>query len=147
MASKDIDENPMDYNQTLNIIITQQIEELFKDEPEIVAAAVFDRFTLDCLYQSDNWNIIDEIRKFLVNWQKLEEDIVLQGIKYKSLQITNDKIIATNIYDDGSIVAILDDLVLITYIAPEGSPGILYIPIAESFKKILNEILIYKNSL
>ncbi|MBD3228460.1 MAG: hypothetical protein GF329_09750 [Candidatus Lokiarchaeota archaeon] len=146
MSSKDSDQN-LEYNQMIGYIITQQIEELFKEEPEIVAAAVFDKYTLDCLYQSDNWNIIDEVRKFLIDWHKFQEDIILQGIKYKCLDATNDKIVATNIYDEGSIVAISEDLVIIIYIAPEGSPGILYIPISECFKTILDEILIYKNSL
>ncbi|TFF89478.1 MAG: hypothetical protein EU549_00470 [Promethearchaeota archaeon] len=146
MSSKDSDQN-LEYNQMIGYIITRQIEELFKDEPEIVAAAVFDRYTLDCLYQSDNWDIIDEIRKFMVNWHKFRDDIILQGIKYKSLQATNDKLIATNIYDEGSIIAIADELIVVIYIAPEGSPGVLYIPISECFKDILDEILMYKNSL
>ncbi|MHA1229577.1 MAG: hypothetical protein ACTSRP_00650 [Candidatus Helarchaeota archaeon] len=146
MSSKDIDQN-LEYNQTISYIIMENLESLYKDEPEIVAAAVFDRYTLDCLYQSSNWNIIPEIRKFLRDWQKKKHEISLQGIKYTILQRTNDKLIATNIYDEGSIVAIIDDLIIIAYIAPEGSPGILYIPISECFKKILDEILLYKNSL
>ncbi|MHA1310217.1 MAG: hypothetical protein ACTSQO_04735 [Candidatus Helarchaeota archaeon] len=140
-------DNNLNYKQSINYIIKEHLEDLYKDEPEIVAAAVFDRFTLDCLYQSSNWNIISEIRNFIIDWQKNSQEIFLQGIKYTVLQSTDDKLIATNIYNEGSIVAILDDLILIIYIAPEGSPGILYIPIAECFKKILDEIMIYKNSL
>jgi len=146
MSSKDSDQN-LDYNQTISYIIAQYIEELFREEPEVVAVAVFDRYTLNCLYQSINWDISGEIRDFLINWFRFQNDITLQGIKYTILDVSEDKLIATNIYNEGSIVAIIDELILIAYIAPEGSPGILYIPIAECFKKILDEILIYKNSL
>ena len=146
MSSKDLDKK-LEYNQMIGHIIIEQLDELYKEEPEIVAIAIFDRYTLDCLYQSDNWNIIDEVRNFVINWQKMDRNITLQGIKYTNLQITNDKLIATNIYDEGSIVAILDDLILIVYLAPEGSPGILYIPISTCFKQILEEIIMYKDSL
>jgi len=146
MSSKDIDQN-MEYNQMIQYIITEHLEDLYKDEPEIVAVAVFDRYTMDCLYQSNNWNIISEIRYFLIDWHKRKSEITLQGIKYTILFGTNDRLIATNIYNEGSIVSIMDELIIIVYIAPEGSPGILYIPISECFKKILDEILIYKNSL
>lgn len=84
------------------------------------------------IYQTSNWDITSDVISVLNAWRKQEPSIIVQGIKYSTLQCTQERLVATNIMGQGHIVCanFKDAVITIAYITPDGGAGIAYMDIA-----------------
>ena len=98
---------------------------LMQADPHIIAAAVIAGKS-DIIYSTDNWDISADIGRVISSWiAQNAQFIMVSGIKYSILQCEPERLVATSIRGEGSIVAAKDDEhKLIAYLEPDGyAPG------------------------
>lgn len=86
------------------------------------------------LYQTSNWDITSDIISILNSWRQQQPSIVVQGIKYSTLQCTQERLVATNIMGQGHIVCanFKDQYITIAYVTPDGGAGVAYMDVARA---------------
>jgi hypothetical protein len=86
------------------------------------------------LYQTNNWDITSDIITILSSWRQQQPSIVVQGIKYSTLQCTPERLVATNIMGQGHIVCanFKDQYITIAYVTPDGGAGVAYMDVARA---------------
>lgn len=86
------------------------------------------------LYQTNNWDITSDIITILSSWRQQQPSIVVQGIKYSTLQCTQERLVATNIMGQGHIVCanFKDQYITIAYVTPDGGAGVAYMDVARA---------------
>jgi len=86
------------------------------------------------LYQTSNWDITSDIINLLNSWRQQQPSIVVQGIKYSTLQCTQERLVATNIMGQGHIVCanFKDQIITIAYVTPDGGAGVAYMDVART---------------
>ncbi|MFX0134515.1 MAG: hypothetical protein ACFFDN_12820 [Candidatus Hodarchaeota archaeon] len=68
------------------------------------------------------------------SWRQQQPSIVVQGIKYSTLQCTQERLVATNIMGQGHIVCanFKDQHITIAYVTPDGGAGVAYMDVARA---------------
>ena len=98
---------------------------LMQADPHIIAAAVISGSN-EIVYSTDNWDISADISRVISSWVgQNAQFIMVSGVKYSMLQCEPERLVATSIRGEGSIVAAKDDEhKLIAYLEPDGyAPG------------------------
>ena len=98
---------------------------LMQNDPHIIAAAVLSD-TNQIIYSTDNWDISADLGRVMSSWvAQNAQFIMVSGVKYSMLQCEHERLVATSIRGEGSIVAAKDDEhKLIVYLEPDGyAPG------------------------
>ena len=98
---------------------------LMQADPHIIADAVLTGKS-DIIYSTDNWDISADIGRVVSSWiGQNAQFIMVSGVKYSILQCEQERLVATSIRGEGSIVAAKDDeYKLIAYLEPDGyAPG------------------------
>ena len=98
---------------------------LMQNDPHIIAAAVLSSSN-EIIYTTDNWDISADISRVISSWVgQNAQFIMVSGVKYSMLQCEFERLVATSIRGEGSIVAAKDDEhKLIIYLEPDGyAPG------------------------
>lgn len=98
---------------------------LMQADPHIIAAAVIAGKN-DIIYTTDNWDISADVGRVVSSWiAQNAQFIMVSGVKYSILQCEPERLVATSIRGEGSIVAAKDDEhKLIAYLEPDGyAPG------------------------
>lgn len=98
---------------------------LMQADPHIIAAAVLTGKS-EIIYSTDNWDISADIGRVVSSWiGQNAQFIMVSGVKYSILQCEQERLVATSIRGEGSIVAAKDDeYKLIVYLEPDGyAPG------------------------
>jgi hypothetical protein len=89
------------------------------------------------VYQTSNWDISPDIIQVLNAWRQQSPSVVVQGIKYSTLQCTPERLVSTNILGQGHIVASSErDRILLAYVTPDGGAGIAYMDVARTLTQI-----------
>ena len=93
------------------------------------------------LFQTSNWDITSDIITLLSSWRQQQPSIVVQGIKYSTLQCTQERLVATNIMGQGHIVCanFKDQNITIAYVTPDGGAGVAYMDVARTNDSIGTE--------
>lgn len=89
------------------------------------------------IYQTSNWDISSDIIGLLNSWRQEGSSVVVQGIKYSTLQCTPERLVSTNILGQGHIVASSErNRILIAYVTPDGGAGVAYMDVARALGQI-----------
>jgi len=100
-APTPIEDQDMRLNTILNII-----NELSQRIINSIVSLIDAEGTGTILYQTNDWDIKNDISKFLINWKGSAPSITIGGIKYATIKIIpNDIFIATNVQGHGHILA------------------------------------------
>lgn len=101
------------------------IQNLMQSDPHIIAAAVIEGKN-SIVYSTENWDISADVGRVIQSWvAQNAQFIMISGVKYSILQCEPERLIATSIRGEGSIVAAKDDeRKIIAYLEPDGyTPG------------------------
>jgi len=104
---------------------TDAVHMLMQKDPHIIAAAVI-RGKNEIIFSTDNWDISADLSRVVSSWiGQNAQFIMVSGVKYSILQCEPERLVATSIRGEGSIVAAKDDEhKLIAYLEPDGyAPG------------------------
>ncbi|MFX1295534.1 MAG: hypothetical protein ACFFD2_11885 [Promethearchaeota archaeon] len=89
------------------------------------------------IYQTSNWDISSDTIGILNSWRQQSPSVVVQGIKYSTLQCTPERLVSTNILGQGHIVASSErNRILLAYITPDGGAGIAYMDVARTLTQL-----------
>ena len=93
---------------------------LMQADPSIIAAAVIKG--RDLIYTTDNWDISADVDRIVSSWiGQNARFIMVSGVKYSTLQMEAERLVAMSMKGEGSIVAAKDDEhKLIVYVGPDG---------------------------
>ena len=93
---------------------------LMQNDPHIIAAAVLKG--KEIVYSTDNWDISADIGRVISSWVgQNAQFVMISGVKYSVLQCEPERLIATNIRGEGSIVCAKDEETkIIVYLEPDG---------------------------
>ncbi len=97
---------------------------LMQNDPHIIAAAVLKG--KEIVYSTDNWDISADIGRIISSWiGQNAQFIMMSGVKYSILQCAPERLVATNLRGEGSIVSAKDEeFKVIIYLEPDGyAPG------------------------
>ncbi|MBD3214078.1 MAG: hypothetical protein GF311_15825 [Candidatus Lokiarchaeota archaeon] len=99
----------------------QAVNNLMQKDPTIIAVTVIEGND-NIVYQTDNWDITPDLDRVLSSWRGQNAQFIkISGVKYSMLQCTSERMAATSIKGEGSIVAAKDEEhKLIAYVSPEG---------------------------
>ncbi len=97
------------------------INSLMQTEPSIIAVAVVGANN-SVVYSTANWDISPEVGALASGWATMKiPSIMISGIKYTTLQVDVDNIVATSIKGEGHIVGVKNDnYKIIIYVKPDG---------------------------
>lgn len=105
---------PIDYKKV--------VKSIKQSEPNITSVAIIEG-KVDLAYSTENWDISEEINKFISIWESMSgKSITLTKNKYSILQSTPERLIATSIQGTGHIVGAKDDeRKIVTHINKDGN--------------------------
>lgn len=113
------------------------ITNIMSQNPSITAIAIESNGSI--LYQTQNWDLSSDVSTLIDLWQSCQGggSIIVQGIKYLCLDISPERLIATNIQGQGHIVASTGNSGnrLIAYVSPDGD--------ARGALAVLNKVVSY----
>ncbi len=107
------------------------VNKLLESNNTVTAVTICDG-TGAVIYQTNNWDITADVINLLNSWRQQTHSIVVQGIKYSTLQCTQERLVATNIMGQGHIVCanFKDQHITIAYVTPDGGAGVAYMDVA-----------------
>ncbi|MHA1263768.1 MAG: hypothetical protein ACTSRS_00890 [Candidatus Helarchaeota archaeon] len=112
------------------------IRELMASNNTITAATVLTPEG-QVVYQTSNWDISSDVIGLLNSWRQQAPSVVVQGIKYSTLQCTPERLVSTNILGQGHIVASSErNRILLAYVTPDGGAGVAYMDVARALSQI-----------
>lgn len=99
----------------------EAVSNLMQKDPTIIAATVIEGKN-NIVYQTDNWDLAPDLDRVLSSWRGQNAQFIkVSGVKYSMLQCTSERMAATSIKGEGSIIAAKDEEhKLIAYVSPEG---------------------------
>ncbi|MHA1310087.1 MAG: hypothetical protein ACTSWR_05450 [Candidatus Helarchaeota archaeon] len=114
------------------------IKELQNQNNTIGAVTVYNWQQNQILYQSSEWDITQDLGTILSAWTESQPSILVQGVKYSTLQCTPERLICQNLQGQGSIVGanIQNRLIIISWVSAEGAPGDAYRDLTITLDKI-----------
>jgi hypothetical protein len=101
-------------------------DEIFKNlisgNNTIGAMAVLDN-SGKVVYATQNWKVNGG--ELINSWRNKDPSVSIQSVKYSTLSVTEERLIATNVGGKGHIVmsTIGDKGIVIAYVTPQGDPG------------------------
>ncbi|MHA1270899.1 MAG: hypothetical protein ACTSPY_13985 [Candidatus Helarchaeota archaeon] len=116
------------------------ISELQKTNPSIGAVTVYNWQQNQILYQSSEWDISQDLGPILTAWTETQPSVMVQGIKYSTLQCTPERLVCQNLQGQGAIVGAnyQNRLIIISWVSADGAPGDAYRDITRTLDKIKN---------
>jgi len=115
------------------------IRDLMNGNTTITAATVLTPEG-NIVFQTSNWDISSDVIGVLNSWRQQSPSVVVQGIKYSTLQCTPERLVSTNILGQGHIVASGEQSrVLLAYVTPDGGAGVAYMDVARALSQITGE--------
>lgn len=108
---------------------------MIQNDKTIMAVAVI-RNDGTVVYSTSNWAVVGP--EILSAIQSKPPSLVIQGVKYSTLQVTDHHLVATNVRGQGSIVitGARDKGFVVAYISPKGDVQGAYIEIAKASANI-----------
>ena len=99
----------------------EAVSHLMQKDPSIIAAVLVEGKG-NILFQTDNWDVTPDLNRVLSSWRGQNAQFIkISGVKYSMLQCTSERMAATSIKGEGSIVAAKDEEhALIAYVSPDG---------------------------
>jgi len=93
---------------------------LMQSDPNIIAAAVIKG--KEIIYTTDNWDISGDVDRVVSSWVGQNAHfIMVSGVKYSTLQMEAERLVAISLKGEGSICAAKDEEhKLICYLQPDG---------------------------
>lgn len=79
--------------------IGRQWYQLYENNPKIQAFAVITE--ADVLWQTDNWNVVEDVKSIIKAHKSAASKLTVAGVKYKRLSSSEDTYIASADKDDG----------------------------------------------
>ena len=106
------------------------IYNLMQSEPTIIAAVALRGNEI--IYSTDNWDVSADIGRVISSWNSMNAQFVMiSGVKYSMLQCTSERIVATSIRGEGSIVGAKDnEHKVLAYVEPDGPMNAAYMDAA-----------------
>lgn len=103
------------------------IYNLMQAEPTIIAAVVLRGSEI--VYSTDNWDVSADMSRVVSSWASMNAQFVMiSGVKYSLLQCTSERLVATSIRGEGSIVGAKDDEhKVLAYVEPDGPMNAAYV--------------------
>jgi len=97
------------------------VYDLMEKDPNIIAATVLEG-KKDIIFQTDNWDISPDLDRVMSSWIGQNAAFIkVSGVKYSVLQSTEERLAATSVKGEGSIVGAKDDEhKIIAYVSPDG---------------------------
>jgi hypothetical protein len=101
-------------------------DEIFKNlvsvNNTIGALAVLDN-SGNVMYATQNWKVNGG--ELINSWRNKDPAVSIQSVKYSTLSVTEERLIATNVGGKGHIVmsTVGDKGIVIAYVTPQGDPG------------------------
>ncbi len=90
------------------------------------------------VFQTSNWDISSDVIGVLNSWRQQSPSVVVQGIKYSTLQCTPERLVSTNILGQGHIVASSErSRILLAYVTPDGGAGVAYMDVARALSQVV----------
>lgn len=89
---------------TLESAISRQWYQLYENNPKIQAFAVAKG--LEIVWQTDNWNLVDDIKSLVLAPESLADKITVGDTKYKRVASTKDSYIGTASGDKGHLLIV-----------------------------------------
>lgn len=108
---------------------------LMQVDKTILAVAVV-RSDGATVYSTANWTIVGG--EILSAVQSKPPSVVIQGVKYSTIQVTEHHLVATNVRGQGSIVisAARDKGFVVAYVSPQGDVQMAYTEISKASANI-----------
>lgn len=98
------------------------VNELISAYPDALAVTVIDE-TGSIAYQTDNWDISDDLGRLVSSWRSGSSQFVkVQGVKYSILQCVPERLVATNFGKQGHLVGAATpdgSYKMVAYISPD----------------------------
>ena len=119
------------------------MDEIFKSlvsaNNTIGAMAVLDNAG-KVVYATQNWKVNGG--ELMDSWRNKSPSVSIQSIKYSTLSVTEERLIATNVGGKGHIVVstVGDKGIVIAYVTPQGDPGGSYADICRAADMIKSVI-------
>jgi len=112
---------------------------LMQSDPNITAIALVG-MNGGIIYQTQNWTI--QGPEMISAFSNMSPSVVVQGIKYSTINATENRMIATNLKGMGHLVvtAVGQKALFICYLTSQGSPQTAYIA-ADRAARELNKII------
>lgn len=97
------------------------VAKLMEKDPNIIAATVLEG-KRDIIFQTDNWDLSPDLDRVMSSWMGQNAAFIkISGVKYSVLQSTEERLAATSVKGEGSIVGAQDDEhKIIAYVSPDG---------------------------
>jgi hypothetical protein len=92
------------------------------------------------VYATQNWKVNGG--ELLNSWRNKDPSVSIQSVKYSTLSVTEERLIATNVGGKGHIVmsTVGDKGIVIAYVTPQGDPGGSYADICRAADMIKSVI-------
>lgn len=92
------------------------------------------------VYASQNWKVNGD--ELVNSWRNKDPSVSIQSVRYSTLSVTEERLIATNVGGKGHIVmsTVGDKGIVIAYVTPQGDPGGSYADICRAANMIRNMI-------
>ncbi len=96
------------------------VKNLMQSDPNIIAAAVIKG--KEIIYTTDNWDISGDVDRVVSSWVgQNARFIMVSGVKYSTLQMESERLVAISLKGEGSICAAKDEEhKLLCYLQPDG---------------------------
>ncbi|MHA1294219.1 MAG: hypothetical protein ACTSQJ_16320 [Promethearchaeota archaeon] len=123
---------PIDYANIVN--------NLMEYVPDIIAVAIVE-VNNEIVYSTDNWDISPDINRISSSWASLKAPFfMVSGVKYTTLQLEIDTLVATSVKGEGHIVGFKDEeRKIITYVIPDGDRKAAIVELSRLIRSISNK--------
>jgi hypothetical protein len=88
--------------ETLESAIGKQWYRLYENNPKLQAFAVIKNS--EVVWQTDNWNLVDDVKELLKAHESSSSKISAGGLRYKKVARTEDTFVATAEKDEGHLL-------------------------------------------
>ncbi|MFW9806205.1 MAG: hypothetical protein ACFFFK_05700 [Candidatus Thorarchaeota archaeon] len=122
------------------LVIGHEWNLLFANNPKIHAFAVAKDGTV--IWQTDNWNLVEDIESILKAADKDESKITTGGVTYKRIASSDDSYIATADDNKGHLILVLIDenSWAIAFAAPSAVPELTIIDVRKTVIQLRGHI-------
>jgi len=114
------------------------VNELKQINPTIGAVTIYNWQQNQIIYQSPEWDIVQDLGTILTTWTEGGPSIMVQGIKYSTLQCTPERLVCQNLQGQGAIVGAnyQNTIIIIAWVSADGPPGDAYRDLTRALDKI-----------
>ena len=125
--------------------IQPYIDELISVNDKILAVTIIRPTSNEIVYQTNNWDITADIANIMSAWSSNQPSINITGVKYSSISITPDRLIATNIGGQGHICISKSQvkdrsMIIVCYLTADGNAQAGYIDSSRAMNNMLLNI-------